>query len=413
MKVLSLFDGISCLRVALGSRAVEYYASEIDKNAIKVSTLNYPDIKRLGSVCDISGFTGVDLLVGGSPCTDLSIAKKEREGLKGDRSKLFYEYVRIWKETKPTWFILENVASMSEKDKEIITSILGVEPIMINAALVSAQSRKRLFWTNIPVKGLPADRGILLKDIIETGEIEDKYYIKNNSMKIKKSNKATDLMQVGHVAETNAQSNRVYSTEGKSATLSALAGGSGAKTGLYELKKKQKENLKSVNGKALCLTATNYKGSQSNGTTLIQVKGMSIRGRDNEGKWENQLEIRNDDKTSAITSTQTSKLALVGRVVGRRTDKDGKRKDGDTTIEYEQRVEVRDDQKSNVISTATKDNIVVEEKSIRRLTPKECERLQSLPDDYTAGISMTARYKALGNAFNVEVIKFILSFIPQ
>jgi DNA (cytosine-5)-methyltransferase 3A len=373
MKVLSLFDGISCLRVALGNKVVEYYASEIDKNAIKVSTKNYPDIKRLGSVCDVSGFTGVDLLVGGSPCTDLSIAKKAREGLKGDRSKLFYEYVRIWKETKPTWFILENVASMSDEDKGIITSILGVEPIMINASLVSAQSRRRLFWTNIPVKGLPADRGILLKDIIETGEIEDKYYIKNNTMKVKKSTKATDLMQVGHVADTNAQSNRVYSTDGKSATLSALAGGSGAKTGLYELKKKQKENLKSVEGKALCLTATNYKGSQSNGTTLIRV----------------------------------------GRVVGRRTDKDGKRKDGDTTIEYEQRVEIREDQKSNVISTATKDNIVVEERSIRRLTPKECERLQSLPDDYTAGVSMTARYKALGNAFNVEVIKFILSFIPQ
>jgi DNA (cytosine-5)-methyltransferase 3A len=362
MKVLSLFDGISCLRVALGNRVVEYYASEIDKNAIKVSTKNYPDIKRLGSVCDVSGFTCVDLLVGGSPCTDLSIAKKEREGLKGDRSKLFYEYVRIWKETKPTWFILENVASMSEKDKETITSILGVEPILINAALVSAQSRKRLFWTNIPVKGLPEDRGILLKDIIETGEIEDKYYIKNNSMTIKR---------------------------------------------------RQKENLKSVDGKALCLTATNYKGSQSNGTTLIDVRGMSIRGRLGGDKWIQTLYIRDDTKTSAITTTHTTKLALVGRVVGRRVDADGKRKDGDTAIEYEQRVEVREDQKSNVISTATKDNVVVEEKSIRRLTPKECERLQSLPDDYTAGVSMTARYKALGNAFNVEVIKFILSFIPQ
>lgn len=297
MKVLSLFDGISCLRVALGNRVVEYYASEIDNNAIKISTKNYPNIKRLGSVCDISGFTGVDLLVGGSPCTDLSIAKKGREGLKGDRSKLFYEYVRIWKEAKPTWFILENVASMSEKDKETITSILGVEPIMINAALVSAQSRKRLFWTNIPVRGSPADRGILLKDIIETGKIDDRYYMKNINMKIKNYNSATDPLQIG-------------------------------------------------------------------------------------------------------------------RVIGRRTDKDGKRKDGDTSIEYEQRVEVREDQKTNVISTATKDNVIIEGKSIRRLTPKECERLQSLPDDYTAGVSMTARYRALGNAFNVEVIKFILSFIP-
>ena len=297
MKVLSLFDGISCLRVALGNRVVEYYASEIDKNAIKVSTKNYPDIKRLGSVCDVSGFVGIDLLVGGSPCTDLSIAKKEREGLKGDRSKLFYEYVRIWKETKPTWFILENVASMPNKDKETISAILGVEPIMINAALVSAQSRKRLFWTNIPVNGLPVDRGILIKDIIETGSIEAKYYIKNTTMQVKKYNRATNRMQIG-------------------------------------------------------------------------------------------------------------------RVIGRRTDKDGKRRDGDTAIEYEQRIELRDDEKSNVLSTATKDNIVVMGKAVRRLTPKEYERLQSLPDDYTAGISMSARYRVLGNAFNVEVIKFILSFIP-
>ena len=162
MKVLSLFDGISCLRVALGDRPVEYLASEIEKNAIKIAMKNYPATKQIGNVCDISGITGLDLLCGGSPCTDLSIAKKGREGLKGDRSKLFYEYVRIWKESKPTWFILENVASMPKKDKNTITEILGVEPVMINAALVSAQNRKRLFWTNIPVVGLPPDRKILL-----------------------------------------------------------------------------------------------------------------------------------------------------------------------------------------------------------------------------------------------------------
>lgn len=374
MKVLSLFDGISCFRVALGDRKVEYLASEIDKNAIKVSNKNFPDIQHLGSVCDVSGVTGVDILVGGSPCTDLSIAMKKRKGLEGDRSKLFYEYVRIWRECKPKWFILENVASMSEKDKSIISNILGVHPVMIDASLVSAQSRKRLFWTNIPITGLPTDRGILLKDILET-DVEDKYFIKSKYTERKPATKnnvqevgyikeatgqahqanrvySTDaksapllasvvgLIQVGHVANTNAQANRVYSPDGKSATLTACAGGSGGKTGLYVLPPK------------------------------------------------------------------------AGRIVGRRTDKDGKRIDNDETVEYKQRVEVRADDKCSTLTTVTKDNVIVQEKSIRRLTPKECERLMGLPDGYTEGISMTARYKAVGNAFHVEIMKWILQFIP-
>jgi DNA-cytosine methyltransferase len=330
MKVLSLFDGISCFRVALGDTPVEYLASEIDKNAIKISKKNFPGIQHLGSVCDVSGVTGVDILVGGSPCTDLSIAMKGRKGLEGDRSKLFYEYVRIWRECKPKWFILENVASMSEKDKCIISNILGIHPVMLNASLVSAQSRKRLFWTNIPIVGLPADRGIVLRDILEA-EVDDKYFIKNLKMTVNNpGNNKTGLIQVGHIADTNAQANRVYSPDGKSVTLSACAGGSGGKTGLYELKKRQQANLRPVDGKAHCLTATNYKGTQANGTTLV-----------------------------------------------------------------------------------VDSNVTIKEKSIRRLTPRECERLMGLPDDYTDGISMTARYKAVGNAFHVEIMKWILKFIPK
>ena len=349
MKVLSLFDGISCLRVALGDQPVEYLASEIDKNAIKVAKKNFPTTKHLGSVCDISGLNGIDLLCGGSPCTDLSIAKKGREGLKGERSKLFYEYVRIWKESKPTWFILENVASMPKADKDTITSILGVEPILINAALVSAQNRKRLFWTNIPVKGLPVDRHIMLKDILQPGaEVDDRMVMKGKSFsftanysKVIEDSVALGtggigLVKVGHIGDSDAQANRVYSTEGKSSTLSANGGGLGAKTGLY-----------------------------------------------------------------------------IGRIVGRRTDKDGKRIDNTIDVAYKQRLEVSNADKSNTLSTVLKDNIVVQyPKHIRKLTPIECERLQSLPDNYTEGISMTGRYKALGNAFNVEVIKFILTFLP-
>jgi site-specific DNA-cytosine methylase len=261
MKILSLFDGISCGLVALKRNQipVEYYASEIDKYAIKVSQKNHPEIVHLGSVVDLKPMLDLDLLIGGSPCQDLSIAKKGRKGLEGERSGLFWEYVRIWKESKPKWFILENVNSMSKESKAKITEIMGVEPILINASLVSAQCRKRLFWTNIPVKGLPKDRNILLKDILQSGEIDERMTSK---------------------------------------------------------------------GKAFCLDASYYKGSSA------------------------EHSIKRKNRT----------MVKIGN-------------------------------------------------KIRKLTPIECERLQGLPDNYTEGISNTQRYKCLGNAFNVDVICFILSFI--
>lgn len=240
MNVLSLFDGISCARVALDRAGIEvccYLSSEIDKNAIKVSEKNYPDIIRVGSVVDLSVEGEIDLLIGGSPCTDLSIAKKNRQGLEGNQSSLFWEYVRIKKECNPKWFVLENVASMPKKDKDIITREMGVEPVMFNASLVSAQSRKRLFWTNIPFE-LPADRGILLKDILQD-EVEEKFYMKkemNLSTHQKTNEKGfhANLIKVGHIGNSDAQANRVYDTVGKSVTLSAQGGGLGAKTGLYK-----------------------------------------------------------------------------------------------------------------------------------------------------------------------------------
>jgi site-specific DNA-cytosine methylase len=168
MRVLSLFDGISCARVALeraGHTIDTYYASEVEVNAIKVAQKNHPTTVQLGSVVGLAP-PECDLLIGGSPCQDLSVAKKGRKGLDGDRSGLFWEWVRVWKEAKPKWWVLENVASMPKKDRDIITKELGVEPVMFNAALVSAQSRKRLFWTNIKFD-LPEDRGIMLKDTLQ------------------------------------------------------------------------------------------------------------------------------------------------------------------------------------------------------------------------------------------------------
>ena len=178
MNVLSLFDGISCGRVALervGIHVDNYFACEIDKYAIQISQKNWPDIIHLGDVRQVNGYDlpEIDLLIGGSPCQDLSIAKRNRKGLDGDRSGLFYEYVRILNEVKPKYFILENVASMPKEAKEIITSILGVEPIIINSALVSAQNRNRLYWSNIQGITQPEDKKIFLKDILEDMPFRD------------------------------------------------------------------------------------------------------------------------------------------------------------------------------------------------------------------------------------------------
>jgi DNA (cytosine-5)-methyltransferase 3A len=435
MKVLSLFDGISCLRVALGDRPVEYLASEIDKNAIKIAMKNYPTTKQLGNVCDISGITDLDLLCGGSPCTDLSIAKKGREGLKGDRSKLFYEFVRIWKESKPKWFILENVASMPKKDKDIISEILGVEPVMINAALVSAQNRKRLFWTNIPVVGLPPDRNILLKDILQPdSEVDERMVMKGKSycltanyFKATESNsvakKQRTMIRVGHLGESDGQANRIYSTEGKSSTLTTSGDVLVAKTGLY---------IGRIDGDAETpyvqrLEISDADKSNALSTVLkdnVIVKGCSIRGRLVDDAWKDKLDIRKDDKASAITSVAHSKLALVQIQVSdtgttatvREATKKGFAiaKEGDSVdVSFPESKTRRGRVGTKAKNLMTSNNIgVLTKNHIRKLTPVECERLQSLPDNYTEGISMTARYKALGNAFNVEVIKFILSFIP-
>ena len=334
MRVLSLFDGISCAYEGItraGIKVNEYYACEIDKYAIKVSQTNHPDIIR--PVNDVRFLSKlmlpeIDIMIGGSPCQDLSIAKKGRKGLGGDRSGLFWEYVRVLKEVKPKWFILENVASMPKADRDIITEAMGVEPVMFNASLVSAQSRKRLFWTNIKFE-LPADKGIVLKDILEP-DVPSKVCAMTMSVPSKR-----ETIRVGNIGNGDSQANRVYSTDGKSSTLSANGGGGGAKTGLY----------------------------------------------------------------------------AIGRDIGRRLDDTGTRKDHDASIPIQRRIELRTDDKCGTLTSVLKDNMVVCESMIRTLTPIECERLQGLPDDYTAGISNTQRYKCLGNAFNADVIAHITSSI--
>ena len=210
--VLSLFDGMSCGQLALdtlGIKVNNYFASEIDSYAIEIAKKNYPNTKHIGSVLDVKGsdLPRIDLLIGGSPCQSFSNAG-DGSGLDG-KSKLFWEFVRVLKETKPTYFLLENVKMKKEWEK-IITDTLGVEPIAINSRLLTAQNRPRLYWTNIPNVIQPIDRGIVLKDILQD-QVEEKFYL---------SDKAIDYMS----RLRNGKPRWEYHTnplDGKSACLTA------------------------------------------------------------------------------------------------------------------------------------------------------------------------------------------------
>lgn len=180
MRVLSLFDGISCGMVALeraGIPVERYVAYEIEPNAIKISKKNYPQIKHCGDVttADFKQYEGFDLLIGGSPCQSLSIVQsKTRQHLDG-KSKLFFEFVRAKDEVKPKYFLFENVSSMNEESRTVISDILGCEPIPINSADFSAQQRPRLYWTNIPVFQVNTKNKNVLKDIMQS-DVPQKYF---------------------------------------------------------------------------------------------------------------------------------------------------------------------------------------------------------------------------------------------
>lgn len=278
MKVLSLFDGISCARVALeraGIPVEAYYASEVDKYAIQISKKNYPDIVQVGSVVDFHSTplitNNIDLLIGGSPCQDLSIAKKDRKGLDGERSGLFWEYVRILNEIKPKYFILENVNSMPKEAKELITKTLGVEPIMINASLVSAQNRKRLFWvgkrnevgiyTQVYIDQ-PEDRGILLKDILENN-VDEKYFLQTDNVLTPSGNpEIAGTLDTGTWLKRYEQIRRVYKTTSKCPTIPTGTGG-GVMTKIAVALRNRGEGKKPEVG-----------GDKANAMTTVQTDSM-------------------------------------------------------------------------------------------------------------------------------------------
>lgn len=299
LNVCSLFDGMSCGQIALERAGVPvnaYYASEVDKYAVQTAKKNYPNTIHLGDVRDVKGddLADIDLLIGGSPCQGFSFAGQQLN-FDDPRSQLFFEFVRIKNETQPKYFLLENV-KMRKESEQVITDILGVEPIEINSNLVSAQNRKRLYWTNIPFDLNITDKNIKLKDIIEHGIVDrdkshclDANYWKGGNLTsyFEKSRRQLVFSEDGlcHVglADVNGYDlmKRVYHIEGKSPTLNACTGGN-----------------------------------------------------------------------------REPKIAV-----------------GETLW--------------------------------RKLTPLECERLQTVPEGYTEGVSNTQRYKMLGNGWTVDVVAHI------
>ena len=243
MNVLSLFDGMSCGQIALeksGFQVDKYFASEIDKHAIKVAKANYPDMVHLGDVRDVSAddLPQIDLLIGGSPCQGFSFAGKQLN-FDDPRSKLFWEFVRLLKDLRPKYFLLENV-KMKQQSMDVITEALGVEPIFINSRLVSAQNRQRYYWTNIPMDKLPDDKGIILKDVLEDGHVDrdkahciDANYFKGGNLKsyFEKHRRQLVFSKDGlcHVGDADIRGNdnvrRVYHPDGKAPCLTTMGGG--------------------------------------------------------------------------------------------------------------------------------------------------------------------------------------------
>lgn len=226
MKVLSLCDGMSCGHIALdraGIKVDEYFAAEIKEIAIKVTKDNYPDTIHIGDVTKVSYKDGIlytvsgnfnvghiDLVIFGSPCQTFSVAMKKelRVGLEDkQKSGLFLECHRILKEVNPTWFLMENVGTMKDEDKDVITRLLGVEPLAINSSLVSAQLRRRYYWTNIPGITMPIKKNIKLKDIITSGYVEKE---KARALVVSESRPLKDKQKMIHRYRTTGMLTLVF-----------------------------------------------------------------------------------------------------------------------------------------------------------------------------------------------------------
>ena len=371
MKALNFCGGLESGRLAMDRANISvdtYYSAEIDPYAIKIANKNHPDIIQLGDVTKINtkDLPYIDLLMGGSPCQGFSFAGKQL-AFDDPRSRLFFEFIRIMNELKPKYVLLENVR-MKKQFEDVITEHIGFPPQLINSSVASAQNRWRNYWFGMLINGkyeqiiIPPmeDKGLVLKDILQTDHDEPPVPIN----------------------ERNAR------------------------------------HHKNPNQKALCTTATMYKGAGNNGMTLVDR--LIPVGQAEEYAHYNYRATKEvyhmDGKAPTLLTMQGGnrepKVATYspkgGRIVNRRLDANGVRKDYQMDLPLEPQVEIRSDDKTNCLTTVQKDNVVVEGMTWRKLTPVECERLQTLPDNYTEGVSKTQRYKMIGNAWTVDVVAHIL-----
>ncbi len=365
LNVLSLFDGISCGQIALdklGIKVDNYFASEIDKYAITITQYNYPKTKQIGDVTKVSGadLPKIDLVIGGSPCQGFSFAGKKL-AFDDPRSKLFFEYVRILDECRAknpqVQFLLENVR-MKKEHIGVISKYLGVDPVKINSSLVSAQNRVRLYWTNISESvQQPEDKQIVLRDIIESGVHGGIGKDKSSSLDCRKrlvfktSYIQWDKNNKGH----GSQDQRAYYLDGKHGALTASGCGSKVKVSRYE------RPLDTSNSGLV------FVGGIEKGRRLFDGKDLS----------------RNYREGYRVYSMCGKSCSLSA------SSKGGK---GGFSGLYGEDIQ-----------------------SWRKLTPTECERLQTVPDNYTLVdeygkqmVSDSQRYKALGNGWTIDVIAWIL-----
>jgi len=382
MNVLSLFDGISCGRLALQRAGIEvenYFASEIDKFAIQVSKANWPEIQHIGDVCGVhaADLPKIDLLIGGSPCQGFSFAGK---GLNFDdpRSALFFEYVRILNEAKKInpdiIFLLENVP-MKREYQMVISKYLGVEPIEINGALVSAQNRRRLFWTNIKAQPFnlfgdivsmipqPKDRGILLKDILQpVEEVDKKYYLSESA-----------LNRLARRMNGNFSKPCIDTEKSGTATTRSNSGRMNLDSGTTLVKIDVDGRVSPNQNKSGCFTAGGNSAGNHSDMDLIFIEQTP------------NLRVHN-------MMPRSSKTGKGG--IGHLS------KDGGKTY-------CIDTGQTNVIEFFSTEITG----KYRRLTPVEVERLFTLPDGYTSVVSDSQRYRCMGNGWVVDVISHILIHI--
>ena len=366
MRILSLFDWMACWYEALiraGIKVDAYYASEIDKYAIQIAKKNHPDIIEIWDITQVrwEDYKDIDIIIWGSPCQWFSMAWKMLN-FDDPRSKLFFEFVRLVKEIQPKYFLLENV-KMKREFQDVISSYMWVEPIEIDSALVSAQRRKRLYWTNIPWITQPEDKGIMLKDILEPNA-PDKYNLTEKGMKMLMRNFGSKWQAL------NFDPSVLFKIT-------------------YPSVCEQQEWL---DRKCPTLTASMWTGG---GNVPCIIQKVWDRDKNNWG-------VRTDKSYTLPANPMSDRWQMVVEIpCGTQI---GNSKNFWNSFGSQKAYTLRASNPNWVIES-------IQPPRIRKLTPIECERLQTLPDNYTEWVSDTQRYKMLGNGQTVDVIAHIFSFI--